>query len=54
MSSLVDAVGQIGGGPLVGVIANQFSTQAGLIASAVMLSPVLILLVGKTNEVDEN
>lgn len=54
MSSLVDAVGQIGGGPLVGVIANQFSTQSGLIASAVMLSPVLILLVGKTNEVGEN
>ncbi len=54
MSSLVDAIGQISGGPFVGAIANQYATQSGLIASAVMLSPVLILLLGKTNEVNEN
>jgi DHA3 family tetracycline resistance protein-like MFS transporter len=43
LSSLVDATGQIGGGPLVGVIARQYSIQAGLLTSAFLLSPVLIL-----------
>lgn len=43
LSSLVDATGQIGGGPLVGIIARQYSIQAGLLTSAFLLSPVLIL-----------
>ncbi len=43
LSSLVDATGQIGGGPLVGVIARQYSIQAGLLTSAFLLSPVLVL-----------
>ena len=42
-SSQLDAVGQIGGGPIIGVLANQFSIQAGLLASAALLSPVFIL-----------
>lgn len=43
MSSQVDALGQIAGGPLVGLIARQVSLQAGLLASAVLLSPILVL-----------
>lgn len=42
-SSLMDSFGQIGGGPLVGVIAQQTSIQNGLLASAIFLSPVLLL-----------
>ena len=44
MSSLVDAFGQIGGGPIIGVIAQQASIQIGLLGSAVLLSPVLFFL----------
>lgn len=43
MSSLVDAFGQITGGPLVGVIARLVSIPAGLYSSAALLSPVLLL-----------
>jgi DHA3 family tetracycline resistance protein-like MFS transporter len=43
VSSQVDAIGQISGGPLVGVIGNSISVRAALIASALMLSPVLPL-----------
>lgn len=43
MSSQVDAVGQIAGGPVVGVVAKQFTLQAGLLSSVVLLSPVLLL-----------
>jgi len=52
MSSLVDAMGQIGGGPLVGVIARLISIPAGLYSSAALLSPVLVLL-GKQADKDE-
>ena len=44
LSSLVDASGQIGGGPIMGLIARNYSVQAGLLTSAFLLSPVLILL----------
>ena len=44
MSSLVDAFGQIGGGPIIGVIAQQASIQIGLLGSALLLSPVLFFL----------
>ncbi len=44
MSSLVDATGQIGGGPIMGLIARNYSLQAGLFTSAFLLSPALILL----------
>lgn len=44
MSSLVDATGQIGGGPIMGLIARNYSIPAGLITSAFLLSPALLLL----------
>lgn len=43
VSSQVDAIGQIGGGPVVGAIGNVVSVRAALVASALMLSPVLPL-----------
>jgi MFS transporter, DHA3 family, tetracycline resistance protein len=43
MSSQVDAIGQISGGPLIGIVAQQISLRAGLFGSAVLLSPVLLL-----------
>jgi DHA3 family tetracycline resistance protein-like MFS transporter len=43
VSSQVDAVGQISGGPLVGVIGNALSIRAALVTSGLMLSPVLPL-----------
>jgi DHA3 family tetracycline resistance protein-like MFS transporter len=43
MSSLVDALGQIVAGPLVGLLAVETSLQNGLLASAVLLAPVLLI-----------
>lgn len=43
MSSQVDALGQIAGGPAVGVIGTVVSLRAALAASAALLSPVLLL-----------
>jgi len=43
-SSQVDAIGQVAGGPVIGFIARQLSIQAGLIVSAILLSPSLALL----------
>ncbi len=43
MSSQVDAVGQIAGGPAVGLIGSWLSVRAALAASAFILSPVLLL-----------
>lgn len=43
MSSQVDAIGQVAGGPVVGLIGSWFSVQAALVASALTLSPVLLL-----------
>jgi hypothetical protein len=42
VNSQVDAVGQIGGGPVVGAIGNR-SIRAALVVSALILSPVLPL-----------
>jgi len=50
MVSLVDAIGQIGGGPWVGWIANQVSMQAALLTSTGLLSPVLFILGKRANE----
>jgi DHA3 family tetracycline resistance protein-like MFS transporter len=41
MSSQVDAVGQIAGGPLLGAIGSAISIRAALLASSLTLSPVL-------------
>jgi len=43
MSSQVDAIGQIAGGPAVGAIGNMFSIRAALLTSGLMLSPALWL-----------
>ncbi len=43
MSSQVDAIGQIGGGPVIGMIGNIFSVPAAITFSGVLLSPVLAL-----------
>jgi MFS transporter, DHA3 family, tetracycline resistance protein len=43
MSGQVDAIGQVAGGPVVGVIGSRLSVQAALLASALTLSPVLLL-----------
>ena len=44
LRGLVDANGQIGGGPIMGLIARNYSIPAGLITSAFLLSPALLLL----------
>jgi len=44
MSSQVDAVGQIAGGPLLGAIGSALSIQAALLASSLTLSPILGLI----------
>ena len=41
MSSQVDAVGQIGGGPIIGMIGNLFSVPAAITFSGLLLSPIL-------------
>ncbi len=43
LSSQVDALGQIAGGPVLGLVAQGLGIQAGMIASAALLSPVLVL-----------
>lgn len=50
LSSLVDAFGQISGGPLIGIIANSSSIQNGLVGSAIFLSPVIVLLMMTPNK----
>ena len=47
LSSQVDAIGQTVGGPIVGIVARQVSIQLGLLASSVMLMPVLPILWGQ-------
>ncbi len=44
LSSQVDALGQIGGGPLIGVVAQQSGLRAGLLGSTLLLAPILGLL----------
>jgi DHA3 family tetracycline resistance protein-like MFS transporter len=41
MSSQVDALGQLAGGPVIGVIGNLLSVQAAITCSSLILSPVL-------------
>ena len=48
MSGQVDAIGQIAGGPGVGLIANLISVTAAITTSGLLLSPAL-LLVGRAN-----
>ncbi|QUG43598.1 MFS transporter [Psychrobacillus sp. INOP01] len=39
----VDAIGQIGGGPMIGYIATGFTIKTAIVVSAVLLTPVLYL-----------
>jgi DHA3 family tetracycline resistance protein-like MFS transporter len=50
MSSQVDAIGQIGGGPLVGVIGQHFSVRAALAASSLLLLPNLALFLRSSRQ----
>lgn len=47
MAGQVDAIGQIAGGPGVGVIARRVSMPIGILTSALLLTPVLGLLSGQ-------
>lgn len=42
---MVDPIGQIAGGPLVGVIGGRFSLRAAMVAVSIILGPVLLFLV---------
>ena len=44
MSSQVDAIGQIVGGPFLGAIGSMLSVRAALFTSSVILSPTLVLI----------
>jgi len=50
MSSQVDALGQIVGGPPVGLIGNFISLRAALATSAVILTPALALFARAKND----
>ncbi|MBE1556547.1 MFS transporter [Sporosarcina limicola] len=39
----VDAIGQIGGGPVIGIIASNFAIKTAIIVSALLVAPVLFL-----------
>ncbi|MFS0779646.1 hypothetical protein ABC255_27140 [Neobacillus sp. 3P2-tot-E-2] len=39
----VDAIGQIGGGPVIGVVASNFTIKIAVMVSAIILMPVLFL-----------
>jgi DHA3 family tetracycline resistance protein-like MFS transporter len=43
MSCQMDAIGQIAGGPVVGLIGNWLSVRAALLTSTLILTPVLAL-----------
>ncbi len=43
MSSQVDAIGQIAGGPALGMVGNLFGVRAAIASAAVVLSPILLL-----------
>ncbi len=45
MSGQVDALGQIAGGPAIGVIGNIVSIRAAIVTAGAVLSPVLVLFV---------
>ncbi|HLJ32773.1 MAG TPA: MFS transporter, partial [Ktedonobacteraceae bacterium] len=57
LSGQLDAIGQIAGGPIIGVIGTLVSIRAALVSAAALLSPTLLLFVradsqGKKVEVD--
>lgn len=54
MTSQVDAIGQIAGGPVLGVIGNTFSVRAALTASGIILSPVLGLFAKAARQKDDS
>jgi len=43
MAGQADAIGQVAGGPGIGLIARRFSIQAGILATSTLLLPVLLL-----------
>ena len=43
MSSQVDAIGQISGGPALGLVGNTYGVRTAIAAAAFLLSPVLVL-----------
>lgn len=43
MSSQMDAIGQIAGGPVIGLIGNYFSVQTAIVVSSLTLTPILPL-----------
>lgn len=43
-AGMVDPIGQIAGGPLVGVIGGRFSLRAAMLAVSIIMGPVLIFL----------
>ncbi len=52
MAGQVDAIGQIAGGPSVGLVARFFSVAAALTASGLLLLPAIVLI-GKANLISE-
>lgn len=50
MAAQLNAIGQIGGGPVVGAIGTAFSLRAALVTSGLVLSPVLALLARATRQ----
>jgi DHA3 family tetracycline resistance protein-like MFS transporter len=52
MSSQVDAIGQICGGPVVGLIARMVSVVAAILSSGLILSPALILVTRANAQVE--
>ncbi len=53
MAGQVDAIGQIAGGPGVGIIARRISMPVGILTSALLLTPVLGLLGRQYNNHEE-
>jgi len=53
MGSQFDALGQLIGGPIIGLVATNFSIPAGLLVSGVILSPVLLLYLRTLRRNDE-
>ncbi len=50
----MDAIGQIVGGPIVGVVANRFGLRAALVLAGIMLTPVLALYRRAYHQGDES
>jgi MFS transporter, DHA3 family, tetracycline resistance protein len=50
LSGQLDAIGQIAGGPIIGVIGTLVSIRAALVSTAALLSPTLLLFVRAENQ----